>query len=252
MTLACARIARQLGDTLIGDNELVANQNHDDGFKTRLIGLVRALTQGAGLTAEAVGREEGTTLFEDMTEKDVVHLVSWAADQMADTPFANAIRNALGIGEFSGSTLTERRDHFMKSRGMSPRTLVRHEQSGAEMLVDLMVTASQGTEISKSSSKIFRLEQSIEDIQIVLATLIDADTVEKVVGADGHRQEAIESAKRRLLSHGSNALMRSLLLTLQPADVSLDFDLFQDKQAYREYLEEDGIKPSTESESSQD
>lgn len=180
-----------------------------------VINLLRALTQGEGLTADAVRREKAPGIYDEFDASDLVELIQWSADQLIDTPQTDAIRNALGLGAFKGATLTERREQYLKLAGVSLRTLIRHEQAGAEVLADQMVLGKAG---SKQESKIARLEQQIEDLQILVARLSDPSNQNKSLIL------ASESAGRRVLERAEKTAEMRHLMSMTAPDVSRNGD----------------------------
>ena len=102
--------------------------------------FLRWLAQGEGMT------EQRLWLMSDVTEQlfgtgqgdDVYALITSAYNTLVRSEFRDAIGNALGIDydgpdEQAGS-LSERRDYYRYKHGMSPRTVIRHEDKGAQLL----------------------------------------------------------------------------------------------------------------------
>jgi len=58
-----------------------------------------------------------------------------AIDRMPVSPQRRAIVNALGLGGSFGETLGARRQAFALKSGISERTVIRHEQAGASLLL---------------------------------------------------------------------------------------------------------------------
>jgi hypothetical protein len=181
----------------------------------REISFIRALTQGEGLTVEAIIREKPSDIYPDTSPEELVDMITWAADQLMDTAQTNAIRNALGLGDFKGGTLTERRNAFLKLADVSLRTLIRHEQSGADMLVHQLIRgrALQG---QKPEPRIAQLQQQIHDLQILVARLAIPETRQSE-----WLVEAGKSAERRVVEQAELAAGMQLLVHTEAADVSL-------------------------------
>jgi hypothetical protein len=180
-----------------------------DEERTAIAAFLRALTQGEGLSVAGIEREEAPGFLREYEPSDIAELIKWSADQLMDTHLADAIRNALGLGEFQGSTLTERREQYLKLAGVSLRTLIRHEQAGADALAFQMMRAIEQPS-TKSASKIAQLEQQINDLQILVARLILSPE-----SRDSSIELVSESVERRVIERANWAAQVHHLTSLE-------------------------------------
>jgi len=70
-----------------------------------------------------------------LSKRDLYDALIAALRVMPPTPQRNAIANALGYGNTEGKLLAARRREFAEMTAISERTLLRHEQVGAEQLI---------------------------------------------------------------------------------------------------------------------
>ena len=141
----------------------------------RRIEVVRSLCQGAGWTEHtAMERAEDLKVLGDFTTEQWDDALESAFELMPESPYTAAIGNALASQE-GKPNLTERRMKFLKEHGgMTYRTLVRHEQEGAELLVkylDLVKSLSKkdwSTPVEETDPDIELLRQRIVDVEEAL------------------------------------------------------------------------------------
>lgn len=107
----------------------------------RQVELIRELCKGSGLspvTVRDLGRD-AVNSFGVEHPGDADHLIRQAADGLYETSVTAAIRSALGLDSrtAAGRTLTDRRKLYLEhvSNRVKERSLIRHEQVGAEELV---------------------------------------------------------------------------------------------------------------------
>lgn len=102
----------------------------------RRVELIRDLCTGQGLTDELfVTRAEDFRVFGDYDVEVIEKLFASTADMLPENPFTLALMNALQPSD-DGKNLTERRLDYAEKHGtISSRTLIRHEQEGAELFV---------------------------------------------------------------------------------------------------------------------
>lgn len=123
----------------------------DEEFKTKYAALLEPTTRNRAEYLRWLCRGEGMTrsklvahglicesLFGTETGNDAEALISSAYWTLVPSEFRDAIGNALAI-DFDGSdeergSLSDRREYYRKQRGISPRTVIRHEEKGAELL----------------------------------------------------------------------------------------------------------------------
>lgn len=98
--------------------------------------LIRDLCKGEGFDDElAVERADDLRVFGDYDLAVFFEILGRADSAMPESPFKAALGNALA-NQGNGKNLTERRNDFLEANGaISYRTLIRHEQEGAELLV---------------------------------------------------------------------------------------------------------------------
>lgn len=158
-------------------NEIEASVPDEDA---RRIEVVRSLCQGAGWTEHtAVERAEDLKVLGDFTTEQWDDALESAFELMPDNQYTAAIGNALASQE-GKPNLTERRMAFLKEHGMTYRTLVRHEQDGAELLVkylDLVKSLSkkdwsapvdeEDPDIELLRQRIVKLEERLEEAESV-------------------------------------------------------------------------------------
>lgn len=103
---------------------------------TKRVELIRDLCTGEGLTDDLfVSRAEDFKVFGDYDVETMKKLFSSTADMLPENPFTLALMNALEPSD-DGKNLTERRLDYAEKHGtISSRTLIRHEQEGAELFV---------------------------------------------------------------------------------------------------------------------
>lgn len=153
------------------------------------IDVLKYLRQGDGLTVERVSALEDDQLRalypsdEYLKPPEAVYnLIRWAALSLVDDQYSLAIRNALGIGDdVAKGNLTDRRERFYKTRGITLRTLINHEDAGIELLAQQIdITASKqdlGTvdvaEVATSVEKLrSRLDQAERENRLLRLLLI--------------------------------------------------------------------------------
>lgn len=97
--------------------------------------LIRDLCTGEGLMDEMyVSRADDFKVFGDYDVETMAHLFETTAEMLPENPYTLALMNAIMPSD--GKNLTERRLDFAEKHGtISSRTLIRHEQEGAELFV---------------------------------------------------------------------------------------------------------------------
>lgn len=162
------------------------------------IDVLKYLRQGDGLTVERVSALEDDQLRalypsdEYLKPPEAVYnLIRWAALSLVDDQYSLAIRNALGIGDdVAKGNLTDRRERFSKSRGITLRTLINHEDAGIELLAQQIdITASKqdigtvdltevATNVEKLRARLDRAEREnwvLRSCLLVLGNLVGSD-----------------------------------------------------------------------------
>lgn len=111
----------------------------DSALKAR-VDVLKQLRQGEGMTLERVrnlpvSERRAIIPDDDPSPENVFNLVRWAAISLLDDQYSVAIKNALGIGEdVVEGNLTERRMSLLERLDVKLRTLINHEDTGAELL----------------------------------------------------------------------------------------------------------------------
>lgn len=210
------------------------------GDKTEIdakrVELIRELCAGEGANTKARWVERKSdlkALFGDYEDDLLTDLIDAAFDAMPKSPFKAALVNAWEAKD--GKNLTERRTDFLEENGsISYRTLIRHEQEGAELLVkyfdlveaqylkeqeeeasedaardaDLEVMRRRLTKLESSImdngellSRVADLELTLKYTSDTLSDLIDmlrADGIYEFAIAEHENPTALRDAQRRL------------------------------------------------------
>ena len=111
--------------------EVIASNRAD-----KRVELIRDLCTGEGVTEGSFveRRNEITAAFGDYDVDTLEDLFDQTVETMPDSPYKDALLNAWR--PVDGKNLTERRTDYAERVGsVSTRTLIRHEQEGAELFV---------------------------------------------------------------------------------------------------------------------
>lgn len=129
------------------------------------VGLLRSLCQGDGVRPETfVEKETELRSLVDANADQIRRMFDRAAEAMTPGKYKDAFLNALWARE--DMNLTERRTEFLAKEGdITYRTLVRHEQEGAEVFLKFLEAEA------RSSSSPYRLEEEEDDLNVDLQAL---------------------------------------------------------------------------------
>ncbi|MDQ0869066.1 hypothetical protein QFZ70_001539 [Arthrobacter sp. V1I9] len=137
---------------------------------------LRLLFQGSGVlgSAEDVVVPAGMIeLFQVDDQKQLIKLIFRGLVRLPpDSKYKETLRNALGLGG-DGLNLTERRNRFCKQKNVSYRTLIRHEEVGAQILAgSLFINHDELLDKKETlEQRVERLEKLVEELQGQVATL---------------------------------------------------------------------------------
>lgn len=102
--------------------------------------FLRWLAQGEGMTQHKLWlmADACEVLFGSKDGSQLEALIASAYRSLVPSEYRDAIGNALAI-DYEGpdsqrGSLSERREHYRLARGLSPRTVIRHEDKGAVLL----------------------------------------------------------------------------------------------------------------------
>lgn len=129
------------------------------------VGLLRSLCQGYGMEPETfVEKEEELRALVDLDAKEIRRVFKRAAKAMTGGKYKDAFLNALWARDYKN--LTDRRTEFLSKDGdITYRTLVRHEQEGAEVFLKFLEAEV------RSSSSAYVVEEVEDDYNVDLEAM---------------------------------------------------------------------------------
>ncbi|BAS17650.1 hypothetical protein AHiyo8_59530 [Arthrobacter sp. Hiyo8] len=129
------------------------------------VGLLRSLCQGYGMDKEVfVEKEAELHALVDADAKQIRRMFERAAEAMTRGKYKDAFLNALWARDHKN--LTDRRTEFLAKAGdITYRTLVRHEQEGAEVFLKFLEAEA------RSSSSPYRIDEDEDDVNVDLQAL---------------------------------------------------------------------------------
>lgn len=158
-------------------------------LKAKRLEAVRSLTRGQGvwqvgslkqIFVPGSVRQAVEALVGDDFGVNIFEVLERALSFMPDSNHRDAIENALGFGEFESKNLWDRRQKFCEKTGISARTVIRHEERGAELLlhyIDLVLDGKTVDESDESSTELGELRRRVErlegQVEAILAKLKD-------------------------------------------------------------------------------
>lgn len=141
------------------------------------IALLRGLCQGDGVLPETfVEKEAELRELADVRPSTMSELFSSAAEGMTPGKYKDAFLNALWAR--GGKNLTERRTEFLAKQGdITYRTLIRHEQEGAEIFLKFL-----DAQVRSEASDYRRFDDDDDDFNVDLEAMrIRVTRLESVV-----------------------------------------------------------------------
>lgn len=195
-------------------------------LETRKVEVIRSLCQGYGVNKDTLieRSEELQTLLDGVPSDRWNDILETAFDLMPETPYTTALQNAFFAND-EGENLTDRRNRYLKEQGnVTYRTLIRHEQEGAELYLKyldiakrFMEKAADGERIDDEDdpdmavlrSRVSGLEKAVDRLcDIIDAMQRERDRqIEEIVRAIG-REEKPEFKPTEITSRTEGALVR--------------------------------------------
>jgi hypothetical protein len=145
-----------------------AASNKPEPGQLEKVKALRTLAQGEGMIHDEPATPEykqaAAILIAD-PKAPLRAIIRGALDLLPDDDFKEAIVNALGLGLFQEPTLLERRASFASFKGVSDRTLIRHEVTGFQRLVPVIEkTVAAQLPVNRRRSRMVQLLEKMNHL----------------------------------------------------------------------------------------